>query len=198
MNASVELLFDEFAARHARGEHPDARDYLKRAGERRDELARLLDGFLAAAPVQPPGEETLALFALSLVPDSLPAETSTPPLLAERVRRGWTRDEIVDWIRERFGIGEEKREKVARYWHALETGLLPVSGVSIRLREALSERFGEAGLKAALISAPPALDGDFAFLQAPSASQPSVLRERWSTPARAPERDEVDDLFLGP
>ena len=135
MDVSVELLFDEFAARHARGEHPDAREYLERAEERRDELARLLDGFLAAAPVQPPGEETLALFA-SLVPEAA-GEATQPPLLAERVRRGWRRDEIVDWIRERFGIAEEKREKVARYWHELETGLLPASGSRAAARGAL-------------------------------------------------------------
>jgi hypothetical protein len=67
VNTGVELLFDEFAARHARGEHPDAREYLERAGESRNELARLLDGFLAGAPVQPPSEETLTLFA-SLLP----------------------------------------------------------------------------------------------------------------------------------
>jgi hypothetical protein len=59
------------------------------------------------------------------------------------VRRGWRRDEIVDWIRERFGIGEEKWEKVGRYWHEPETGLVPISGISARLHEALAERFGE-------------------------------------------------------
>jgi hypothetical protein len=200
VNAGVELLFDEFAARHARGEHPDAREYLERAGERRDELARLLDGFLAAAPVQPPGDETLALFA-SLLPETLLGETATPPLLAERVRRGWRRDEIVDWILELFGIGEEKQEKVARYWHELETGLLPASSVSARLRAALSERFGEA-LQAAGAWKPPELDADAAFRRTQAAS-PQILA-RMSMPAPAapeapavPERDEVDELFLG-
>ncbi len=205
MNAGVELLFDEFAARHARGEHPDAREYLERAGERRDELARLLDGFLAAAPVQPPGEETLQLFASLLAESlagSLPGETATPPLLAERVRRGWRRDEIVDWIRERFGIGEEKQEKVARYWHELETGLLPVSGVSARLREALAERFGEA-LQAAVAWKPPELDADAAFRRTQAASPQILTRMAMPAPfapeaAPEPERDEVDELFLGP
>jgi hypothetical protein len=189
---------DEFAARHARGEHPDPRDYLERAGERRAELARLLDGFLAAAPVQPPGEKTLALFA-SLLAKSLSGETATPPLLAERVRRGWRRDEIVDWIRERFGIGGEKQEKVARYWHELETGLLPVSGVSTRLREALAERFGEV-LQAALAWEPPALEADVAFRRAQG--PPMQLHAKIETLSAAPdeahaepEPDEVDRLF---
>ena len=134
----IELLFDEFAARHARGEHPDAREFLERAEERRDELAPLLDGFLAAAPVQPPSEETLALFA-SLVPGPSQRRRSSPSACAEAGGA-----EIVDWIRERFGIGEEKREKVARYWHELETGLL-----GERVSERLARRSPSASGRAA-------------------------------------------------
>jgi signal transduction histidine kinase len=192
VNAGVELLFDEFAARHARGEHPDAREYLERAGESRDELARLLDGFLAASPVQPPSEETLALFA-----SLLPEEAHTPPLLAERVRRGWRREEIVDWIRERFGIGEEKREKVGRYWHELETGLRPVSGVSARLRDALSERFGEA-VQAGAAWKPPPLGPEVAFRRTADTyvTTYALLDEVTEPAASSPELDEVDKLFL--
>lgn len=176
MNASVELLFDEFARVH-----------LERAGKCRDELARLLDGFLVASPVQLPGRETLAVFA-GLLPD----ESETPPLLAERVRRGWRREEIVDWIRERFGIGEEKREKVAGYWHELETGLVPVSGVSVRLREALFERFGEAVEAAAQLRPASGARVGFRRLQ----DQPSLAQaEMPAAPQQAPEPDEVDALF---
>jgi len=189
VNASFELLFDEFAARHARGEHPDSRDYLERAGESRDELARLLDGFLAAAPVQPPGEETVALFA-----KLLPEENETPPLLAERVRRGWRRDEVVEWIRYRFGIAEDKREKVDRYWHELETGLLPVSGVSDRLREALSERFGHAA-EAALAWKAPAYEADVAFQRLPGPLYELRASEPLRAPEPSPDPDEVDRLF---
>ena len=201
MSAGLDLLFDEFAASYARGEHPDPRDYLDRAGERRDELAHLLDGFLAAAPVQPPTEETVALLdALVSVGARLasPSPADTPPLLAERVRRGWRRDEIVDWIRERFGIAEEKREKVARYWHELETGLLPASGISERLREALFERFGDA-LQAAVAWEPPGLDADLSYLRVQDA--PALMEASFeplaTPPASAAEPDDVDVLFLG-
>ena len=183
--SAVEMLFDEFAARHARGEHPDAREYLARAGASRDELAGLLDGYLAAAPVQPPGEETVAAFAALLGAEA--------PLLAERVRRGWRREEIVDWICERFGIGEAKREKVARYWHELETGLLPVSGVSEQLRDALRERFGEAAGAAGA----PVLHARAAYLRRPDAGW--ILQESIEPPAApspAAEPDEVDRLFV--
>lgn len=194
MSAGVDLLFDEFAASYARGEHPDARDYLERAGEARDELAHLLDGFLAAAPVQPPGGETLALFA-SLVPEAA-GEATQPPLLAERVRRGWRRDEIVDWIRERFGIAEEKREKVARYWHELETGLLPAGGISERLREALSDRFGDA-LQTAVAWEPPTLEADLAYRRVQDAPVLTATAASFAAVhAEPPEPDEVDRLFV--
>jgi hypothetical protein len=195
VSTSVELLFDEFAAGWARGEHPDVRDFLERAGAERDELAALLDGFLAAAAVQPPSEETLATFA-SLLSPSLPRETATPPLLAERVHRGWRRGEIEDWIRERFGIGEEKKEKVARYWHELETGLLPLSSVSPRLREALAERFGEAA-EDAVGWRLRIQETRLAFRRVADAPvSPGVLDESMSASPAQPERDEVDELFL--
>ena len=192
MSVSVELLFDEFAASYARGEHPDAREYLELAGDRRDELARLLDGFLAAAPTKPPGEETLTLFESLLLEDA-----GTPPLLAERVRRGWRRDEIVEWIRERFGIAEDKREKIARYWHELETGLLPASRISEPLREAVSERFGEA-LEAAVIWKAPVLDSKVAYQRvADFSTAPAITRpERVSGVDALAISDDVDRLFV--
>jgi hypothetical protein len=180
----VHVLFDDFAAQHARGEHPDARDYLARAGAGREELASLLDAFLAAAPVRPPSEETRATFAALVLTEA--------PLLTERVRRGWRRDEVVDWIRERFGIGEEKREKVAGYWHEVETGLLPVSAVSERLREALRERFGDAADVATAWA--PAAAPTLKYLRVQDA--PDLAAAAPPAPAaRAEEPDEVDRLF---
>ena len=170
MSAGVDLLFDEFAASYARGEHPDARDYLERAGDDRDELAHLLDGFLAAAPVQPPSEETLALFA-SLVPEAA-GEATQPPLLAERVRRGWRRDEIVDWIRERFGIADgEAGEGRALLPRARDGAARPASG---RSRSGCArrsrERFGDANVAGcARPGEPPSLDA--ATLRVPAASE---------------------------
>ena len=43
-------LFDEFARCFARGESPAVHEYVERAGESGDELARMLDRFLASAP----------------------------------------------------------------------------------------------------------------------------------------------------
>ena len=43
-------LFDEFARSFARGESPSVLDYVERAGEQGDELAGMLNRFLASAP----------------------------------------------------------------------------------------------------------------------------------------------------
>jgi DNA repair protein RadA/Sms len=48
-------LFDEYAAAYARGERPELGEFLARAGEDADELARLVDAFLARAPTPAPG-----------------------------------------------------------------------------------------------------------------------------------------------
>jgi hypothetical protein len=133
MRSAVELLFEEFAAGWARGEHPDVRDYLDRAGGDRDELAALLDGFIAAAPVLPPSEETLATFA-----ELVPGEHETPPMLAMRLEMGMRRSQIVRQLCSALGLGQEEEPKVARYYHELETGLLDPRGVSSRVWHALA------------------------------------------------------------
>jgi hypothetical protein len=190
---NVVALFDDFAARWARGEHPDVRDYLERAGAGRDELASLLDGFLAAAPVQQPSEETITTFAALL-----DEEPSAPPLLAERVRRGWRREEIVEWIRDRFGIAADKRERLATRWHELETGLIPMSRVSESLREALVERFGEV-VQAAVDWTPPASErpAQRAFAREADTTWLASLSATHDMEAvpTTPEPDDVDRLF---
>jgi hypothetical protein len=55
------VLFEEYAASFARGEHPDLREYLQRAGEGRDDLAVLVEGWLQAALPPEPSEEEVAL-----------------------------------------------------------------------------------------------------------------------------------------
>ena len=45
---SVERLFDEFATAYLHGEPPDVGAFLERAGDERDDLARMLDAFLQA------------------------------------------------------------------------------------------------------------------------------------------------------
>src|SRR2546429_9232827 len=54
-------LFDEYAAAYARGERPQAREYLAQAGSQADELAGLIDEVLQRSPAAEPGEETVTI-----------------------------------------------------------------------------------------------------------------------------------------
>ena len=60
MSERLEQLLDEFAVRYRRGESPDLRDYLARAGDEADAFARLADALLQSVPVPPPSEEKYA------------------------------------------------------------------------------------------------------------------------------------------
>ena len=114
MAEDVKSLFEEYAAGFERGERPDLRTYLERAGEGRDELAGLVDLWLRIAPAPEPDEESVALAAAWLAGE--------PPLVELRARRGLKRGAVVDALIDRFGLDRAKREKVKRYYHEVETG----------------------------------------------------------------------------
>ena len=58
----VDELFGEYAEAYARGERPETGEFLARAGGEADELAGLIDRFLAVAPAPTPDDATVALF----------------------------------------------------------------------------------------------------------------------------------------
>lgn len=172
-------LFDEYVASLERGEGPDLRAYLVRAGEDAEELASLVDMWLQVAPVPEPDEEAVALAAAWI--------EGEPPLLELRRRRQLTRDRVVDFIVERFRLDPAKRPKVARYYHEVETGKLPPSPP---IRDALVAVFGRA-LPDWRVRP---LDVAPAFHRAPVAA-PAVTLEAAVAPAEP--WDEVDELFRG-
>lgn len=167
-------LFDEYVERFERGERPDLRAYLERAGEGRDELASLVDVWLQVAPAPEPDEETVALMAAWIAGE--------PPLVTLRARRGLRRADVVDRIIERFSLDRAKRPKVERYYHEVETGQLAPAP---RIREALEALFGQTALawKARPLPAEPAYYRADEVI-APHAVQP--VEEPW---------DEIDELF---
>jgi hypothetical protein len=65
----VNQLFDEWAASYARGENPDPRGYLERAGMHADDLSTLMEGYLRAAP-------RLSASVLATMPRGTPAAVS--------------------------------------------------------------------------------------------------------------------------
>jgi len=183
----VFTLFDEYAVRWARGEAPDAREYLARAGPASEELAELLDRFLASAPPGEPDEELATSFAAWAAGE--------PPLLELRVRRGVRRDELVEAIVERFGLPQAKRAKVGRYVHRLETGQLDTRGVDPGVLEAWAGVL-RARLDDLLAWRPPprAPEAGVSYLRASTLGVESA--DSWLS-APAEEWDEVDELFAG-
>jgi hypothetical protein len=178
-------LFDEYAAAYARGERPQAREYLARAGPRADELARLIDEFLQRSPAAEPDEETITIVG-ALV-------EGHPPLLELRVQRGLRREQVVDALVRLLGLDVKKGRKVADYYHQLEGGLLEPRGVDRRVWDALAETFKTR------------VDDLVAWRPRPAGAAPAYLRAAGAghemaaptTPASTKvERDEIDDLFL--
>ena len=136
MADSTFMLFDEFAAQFARGESPDVRAYLERAGEERDDLAELIDAFLARAQPLEPDEEAVAVMRAFV--------SDRPPLLELRTRRGIRVDEIVRTLVKRLGIDPRKNAKVKDYYQRLEGGLLEPRGVDRSVWDALAAPLGDA------------------------------------------------------
>ncbi len=129
-DGKVNQLFDEWAASFVRGENPDALSYLELAGAHADELAALMDGFLQFAPRGTPTDETL-LLARAWV-------RGASPLVELRASRGVRRDQIVDAVMEEFELAPGRRDKVKRYYHELESGLLDPAGLDRRLVDLLA------------------------------------------------------------
>lgn len=190
VRSNAELLFEEFAARFARGESPDVRDYLERAEGERDELAALIDGFVAGFPAPEPSAETRAVFA-----DLVPAAQSTPPMLAARIRLGMRRSQVVRFLLTHLGLEEAAEDRVARYYHELETGILDPERVSPYVWHNLAKLFGTQ-IRSLMVrpnDPPPTMvaayyrHSDDVALTAPAPSREVAQ----------PERDEIDRLFTG-
>jgi hypothetical protein len=181
----VLTLFDEYAVRWARGEAPDVREYLERAGAERDELAELLDRFLVSAPPGEPEPELAASFAAWAAGE--------PPLLELRVRRGVRREKIVDAIVRRFRFSQGKREKVGGYVHRLETGQLDPHGVDRGVLEAWASVLQTRVEDLLAWRPPPPPRAAESYLRASDMAFDRIV----SAPPEAEERDEVDELFTG-
>ncbi|MER3409924.1 MAG: hypothetical protein C4306_07465 [Thermoleophilia bacterium] len=178
MAEDVGRLFDEYATRFARGERPDLRAYLDRAGEARDELARLVETWLCLAPPPEPDEDAIALAEAWLRGEA--------PLAALRARRGLRRAQVVEALIERFRLDPARRGKVERYYHEVEAGLrLPAQE---RLLSALADILG---VPASLIPSlrPRPLRAQAAFFRAEE-PPPDIPPVEESAPP-----DEVDLLF---
>jgi hypothetical protein len=186
---AVDALFDEYAARWVRGERPEAADYLDRAGGEREELAAMIDRYLAVAPTLEPDEATVRFVAALY-------ERDEPPLLAARVARGLRVQAVVEWLLQSFALPIDRAEKVSLYWHELERGRRRPQDVAPELWGKVVELIGPAAEAARGWSPPPALASQVRYHRVRSESfdveQPSAAASSVEEPS---ELDEVDRLF---
>lgn len=209
-------LADDFARRFEAGERPDPSEWLGRVdGEERQELELLIDRYLMSAPRRTwdpvAYESSPAKQAVDRVFDSLEGVSGTWPELLPRLRKAAEvkRGDLVRRLAEALGVGagEEQVEKVGRYYHEMEHGLLPANGVSARVIDALggivgasSETIRAAGLRR-VGSGGIGGEAAFARLTAPDSGggppfdSPGLELADAEMDAAAPERDEIDRLF---
>ncbi len=187
MAEDVLHLLEEYAARFARGERPDARDYLARAGPDAPRLAALLERFAAASTPPEPDEDAVAMLRAWLAGE--------PPLLELRRRRGVRREAVVEALVQLLGLDPRKERKVGDYYHRLETGLLDASRVDKRVFAALAQAL-QAPAEALLPwPAPVEVGGVYYRRVEPAEAPPAAAPLPSAEPVE--EWDEVDRLFRG-
>lgn len=184
MSFELEALLDELVRRHARGEPLDVEGTLRRAGDRADELAPLIDAFLARAPRRGPTPASLE-FVRSL---------DDPPLLRARVARAVRVDDVVDAIVAECDLDPAARPKVRRYYQQLEGGILDPAPVAASVWDAIT---GLLGRSRALLSAPPGPPPAAAPMYRAEAQFSLSDRVALRSAAEPEAPDEVDALFLG-
>jgi hypothetical protein len=193
-------LLEEFIAEDRAGGVADPAVFLLRvSGVDRAELEALIDGYLARAPRRAFDRAAFEASPARGVAASLAGSSGSWPALLPRLRdrAQLRRAEVVARLAAALGAGD-RGGKVASYYHAMEQGTLPASGVSDRVLEALGRIVGESVevLRAAgRATNPPIASGRaFARVASPAAEFPSPAAR---VPAPPIERDEIDDLFTG-
>lgn len=183
MKIELDALLDEVARRHARGEPLEVSELLERAGDRANELAAMIEVFLARTSRSQPSAESLA-FVRSL---------DDPPLLRARVALRLRVDDVVDAIVRACELRPESKGKVRRYYQQLEGGILDPHPVADTVWDAITGLLGRSravfsASRGPIVAAAPMYRADRLF-------EPALVAESRSEPEPP---DEVDELFLGP
>lgn len=208
--SDVDRLFAEYKAASASGDEVDPGAFLARVeGADRAELTALIDAHLARAPRAAWDSAAFAESAAAPLVESLTKSlrgqsglwpSVLPRLRARaRVKRG----DLVAELADRLGAGGAQREKVAGYYHQMEQGLLPASGVADEVLDALAGVVGStrAALREAGESLASGAGGSSAEVFARSAPGAADVAESPPPPASPGTEgdgfDEVDRLFRG-
>ena len=202
----VERLFADYKALHERGGDADPRPFLKPLeGTDRDQLAGLIEAYLARAPRRAGAVPSPAAAAVTeSLERSLTGASGLWPALLPRLRNRARirRADLVAELAARLGAQSEQ-PKVATYYHQMEQGLLPASGVSDTVLEALGRIVGYSrdGLRQAGGMPAPGGRGPMpgaVFTRAAFGESPEEARAGPPPAAPAPENwDQVDRLFRG-
>lgn len=214
MSSADELFAEYIAAHEAGGAAPDPRPYLERtSAPERSALAVRIDEHLASTPRRPwdPAafEASLSSPLMREVATSVDGASGLWPALLPRLRNAarLKRREVVERLATDLGVAD-REEKVARYYHQMENGLLEEQGVSRTVLEKLARILGlsaealrDAGRALGPPGAPPGAASSAVFARTATAEDeyPSEAPSAPATPGSEEEEpwDEVDELFLG-
>ena len=208
--SDVQRLFTEYKEAHQASDgkfDPGALIEQVSDGDR-VELIALIDAYLERAPRRAFSAEEFRRSAAAPVAEavqrSLAGQAGLWPALLPRLRNRARikRADLVAELAERLGA-QGQRDKVAGYYHQMEQGLLPASGVSDSVLEALGRivGYGAAALRQAGelpagggVRSSPEADAVFARTH----DLATVADAGESEPAAEPEQwDEIDRLFRG-
>ena len=198
MADGVDRLFDEFVAAHRRGEAPDPRPLLERAGDDAPMLRRMLDTFLRSASGTTPAPDVAAMVDGWILGE--------PTLLTLRTSRGARVAEVVDRLVAALGVDPRTRGRLQDYYQRLETGLLDPRRVDDSVFRAIADALSVPVTRLAVWrgAEPEATEGMGAWGPEAAPSTLSYRRPEPGTPvperlpddpATAEPPDELDRLF---
>ncbi len=207
--------FDEYVAEFRKG-HGDPSPFLERfEGSERKSFETLIESFVATGPESSPdpGDPRFnAVFEKVLDEVSAPAGGLSEHLALLRQKAGKTQAAVVAALAKTFEATPQEQEKIDEYYHRLEWGSLPASGLDGKLYsalaailgvepESLKEAAGSLGSRYGASSGPVfARSLDQVDLAEDASIVPGVIgqavpdSESRSEPSRP---DRIDELFTG-
>jgi hypothetical protein len=212
---SLDQLLNDFIEAWNAGTRPSVDEYIARAPEaEQTELAGLINSFLEIAPTPDYSAEQLAEIradpTVKEIAELIESAGGLWPKLLPRLRKRakLKREEVVASLANTFGL-QGREDKIARYYHEMETGLLPSEHVSRKVLSALAglfkvdvrelEESGSFGIEMpAVADVLYTRTDDSVHLEAlERVEAQSEVRQSPGGPPEATEMDEVDRLFRG-